>query len=94
MDGHKAHVILRRIRNIGIGEQGYVVQIVVDGNLLAACCLELVYRLLQFGKVIEPLLASLGAQHLLVAALVEQRREHLRHRAALNGPAKTMHQCY
>ena len=69
-----------------------MVQIAVKRDLFSARCLEFMHRLLQLGKVIEPLLASLGAQHLLVAAFVEQRRKHLRHRAALNGPAKTMHE--
>ena len=94
VDGHETHVILRSIYDIGIGKQGYVMQIMVERDLLAARCLEFVHRLFQLGKVIEPLLASLGAQHLLVAAFVEQRRKHFGYRATLSGPAKTMHKRY
>ena len=53
-------------------------QVVLQGTFLAAGGLILIDRLLQLGQIVQPVLASLGAEHHLVAALVEYGGQHLR----------------
>ena len=76
MDGHQLHPV-PLFGGIRIGEQRRTGQIVLQGDLLPAGGLVLVYRLLQLRQVVQPLLAALGAEHLLIAALVEDGRKHL-----------------
>jgi len=52
-------------------------QVVLQGTFLAAGGLILIDRLLQLGQIVQPVLASLGAEHHLVAALVEYGGQHL-----------------
>ena len=83
MDGHKAHLVLSFVERIGIGEQRHMGKVVLKRHLLPAVALELVDRLFELCHVVEPLLASLRAKRLFVAAFVDERRKHLRHRPAL-----------
>ena len=76
VDGHQLHLV-PRLPGVGVGEQGHVGEIVLQGALLAAGGLILIDRLLQLGQIVQPVLASLGAEHHLVAALVEYGGQHL-----------------
>ena len=83
MDGHEAHLVLSFVERIGIGEQCHMGKVVLERHLLPAVALELVDRLFELCHVVEPLLAPLRAKRLFVAAFVDERRKHLRHRPAL-----------
>ena len=88
MDGHEAHLVLSFVERIGIGEQCHMGKVVLERHLLPAVALELVDRLFELCHVVEPFLAPLRAKRLFVTAFVDERREHLRHRPALERPAE------
>ena len=77
MDGHQFDFILL-LRRIGIGKQRHVRQVMREVGLLAAGCFIFIDGLLELRQVVEPFLAALRAQHLFVAAVVEDRRQQIR----------------
>jgi len=52
-------------------------EIMLQGSLLAAAGLIFIYRLLKLRQVIQPLLTALGAQQLLISALVQNIRQYI-----------------
>ena len=76
MDGHQLHTV-PHLPGVAIGKEGHMGQVVLQGTFLAAGGLILIDRLLQLGQIVQPVLASLGAEHHLVAALVEYGGQHL-----------------
>ena len=83
MDGHQLHLVLGVIPAVRVGEQGGIGQVVGQRHLLAAGGLIHIHRLFQLRQIVQPLLTALGAEHLLIAALIEDSRQHLRHGLAL-----------
>ena len=90
MNRHELHLIGRAIHRIGVGEQRHMRQIMLERHFFAACSFEFIDALLQLGHIVEPLLASLGAQHAIVAALVKYSRHHIAHRTPLELPAESL----
>ncbi len=86
VDGHELHLV-PAVHGVLVGEKGDMRQIALQRPLLPAGDLEIVDRLLELRQVIEPLLASLGPQHPLVAGVVEDGGQQLRDgpRPALDG---------
>ena len=91
VNGHQPHLV-SLLRRVGIGEQSHMGQIVLQGDLLPAGGLVLIYRLLQLRQIVQPFLAALGAEHLLVAALIEEGRKHLGHRSPPISGGKGLYQ--
>ena len=93
MNRHELHLVGRAIHRIGVGKQRYMRQIMLERHFFAACGFELINALLEFGHIVEPLLTSLGAQHAIVAALVEHSRHHVTHRTPLELPTESLDEC-
>ena len=62
----------------------------LERHFLAACSFELIDALFELSHIIEPLLASLGAQHAIVAALVKHGRHSIAYRTPLELPAESL----
>ena len=69
MDRHQPDLV-PGLRPIQTGEQSDMGQILFQRVLLAAGVFKIVKVLFQFCQVVQPCLAALGAQSLLVTALV------------------------
>ena len=80
MHGHELHLVGRLV-GVGVGKKRHMGQIVLERGLLAAGDFVIPDGLLELGQIVEPFLTALGAQHLLVAALVQHGRQELRHGA-------------
>ena len=81
MHGHQLDRLLPR-SCVAVGKQRDVGQIIFKRTFLTAGVFVFIDRLLELGQIVQPLLAALGTQHLLIAALVQQRTEHLGNRLA------------
>ena len=91
MHRHELYLV-PRLRRVAVCKERYIFKVAFYSGFLAAGSLKLVYRLLQFRKVVEPLLASLCAQHLLIPALIQYAGEHLGYRPVLRRCSKAFYQ--
>lgn len=90
MNRHELHLIGRTIHRIGVGEQRHVRQIMFERHFFAARGFELIDALFELSHIIEPLLAFLGAQHAIVAALVKHGRHNIAYRTPLELSAESL----
>ena len=90
MNRHELHLVGCAIHRIGVGEQCHMRQIMLERHFLAACSFELIDALFELSHIIEPLLASLGAQHAIVAALVKHGRHNIAYRTPLELSAEPL----
>src|SRR5699024_9709232 len=74
---HQAHLVLSS-RGIAVREQRHMGEVMLQRALLPAGRLILIDRLLELREIVEPFLAALRAEHLLIAAVIEQRGQKLR----------------
>ena len=76
VDGHKPHLVAG-VAGVLICKEGHVGKVGLDGALLAAGDLVVTDGLLQLRQVVKALLTALGAEHTLVAGVVEDGAEDL-----------------
>ena len=82
MNCHEPDFVIR-IRRIAVGKQCHMREIVLGRGLFAAGSLIFVHGLLELGQIVQPVLAPLGPEHLLIAASVENIGKKLRDLSAL-----------
>ena len=71
VDGHQLYLILPG-GGVAVGKEGHMGQIMFQGAFLAAGGLVLIDRLLQLRQVVQTFLTAFGAEHFLIAAVIEK----------------------
>ena len=79
VDSHEADLV-SWVCGVAVGKHRDVCKVILSRGLLSAGGLVLVGGLLKLRKVVQPLLRTFRAEHLLVAALVQRGGEQLRYR--------------
>lgn len=90
---HHAHTRAVLLR-IGIGKKRYTRKVALKRCFLTAGSLELIDRLLELGKVIQPVLRAFCAEHGFIAALVEHIAQKLGYGRFRAARAEALHKIH